>query len=120
MQVLAPLVNEALTVVPLKYAHIPSPDSGAEAQVMGTEITDLEQMMQTLSAASTDPNAVSVGDFAKAVQSLQAELKMLETEVDRLGTTVGAVYEAGDRETADIAVPHAEVSGDQEAAAIKP
>jgi hypothetical protein len=86
---------------------------------MSTEITDLEQMMQTLAAASTEPNAVSVGDFAKAVQSLQAELKMLETEVDRLGTTVGAVYKAGHDETADVAVLHAEDAGDQ-AAAIKP
>ena len=55
---------------------------------MGTEITDLQEMMQTLAAASTDPNSVTVGDFAKAVQSLQAELKMLESEVNRLGTTV--------------------------------
>lgn len=59
---------------------------------MGTEITDLEEMMQTLAAASTDPNSVTVGDFAKAVQSLQAELKMLETEVNRLGTTVGDAF----------------------------
>ena len=48
---------------------------------MGTEITDLDQMMKTLAAASQNPDAVTVGDFAKAVQSLQAELKMLETEV---------------------------------------
>ena len=59
---------------------------------MGTEITDLQQMMQTLATASTDPNSVSVGDFAKAVQSLQAELKMLETEVSRLGDSVGNVF----------------------------
>ncbi len=80
---------------------------------MGTEITDLDQMMQTLAAASTDPNAVSVGDFAKAVQSLQAELKMLETEVDRLGTTVGAVYEIGSDQATDAAVPPAADTGDQ-------
>ena len=59
---------------------------------MGTEITDLQQMMQTLATASTDPNSVSVGDFAKAVQSLQAELKMLETEVSRLGDSVDNVF----------------------------
>lgn len=59
---------------------------------MGKEITDLQQMMQTLATASTDPNAVSVGDFAKAVQSLQAELKMLETEVGRLTGTVSSAF----------------------------
>ena len=59
---------------------------------MGTEITDLEQMMQTLAEASTDPQSVSVGEFAKAVQSLQAELKMLETEVSRLGGSVDNVF----------------------------
>ena len=59
---------------------------------MGTEITDLEQMMQTLAEASTDPQSVSVGEFAKAVQSLQAELKMLETEVGRLGGSVDNVF----------------------------
>ncbi len=59
---------------------------------MGTEVTDLEQMMQTLADASTDPQSVSVGEFAKAVQSLQAELKMLETEVSRLGGSVDNVF----------------------------
>ena len=59
---------------------------------MGTDVTDFDQMMKTLSQASTDPNAVSVGDFAKAVQSLQAELKMLEAEVNRLGGTVEAAF----------------------------
>jgi outer membrane murein-binding lipoprotein Lpp len=59
------------------------------------KVTDLEQMMETLAQASKDPNAVSVGDFAKAVQSLQAELKMLESEVDRLGNTVGAAFDGG-------------------------
>ena len=59
---------------------------------MGTEVTDLEQMMQTLAEASTDPQSVSVGEFAKAVQSLQAELKMLETEVSRLGGSVDNVF----------------------------
>ena len=63
---------------------------------MGTEITDLEQMMQTLAEASTDPQSVSVGEFAKAVQSLQAELKMLETEVSRLGGSVDNVFNASD------------------------
>lgn len=86
---------------------------------MGAEITDLEQMMQTLAAASTDPDAVSVGDFAKAVQSLQAELKMLETEVDRLGSTVGAVYETQIDETAELAVPPL-VEADDHSAATKP
>jgi outer membrane murein-binding lipoprotein Lpp len=57
------------------------------------KVTDLEQMMETLAQASKDPNAVSVGDFAKAVQSLQAELKMLESEVDRLGSAVGAAFD---------------------------
>jgi len=60
---------------------------------MSTEITDLQQMMQTLATASTDPNAVSVGDFAKAVQSLQAELKMLAAEVGRLGKRVENVFD---------------------------
>ena len=59
---------------------------------MGTDVTDFDQMMKTLAQASTDPNAVSVGDFAKAVQSLQAELKMLEAEVDRLGGTVETAF----------------------------
>lgn len=83
---------------------------------MDTEITDLEQMMQTLATASTDPDAVSVGDFAKAVQSLQAELKMLEAEVDRLGSTVGAAYETQKDDAADLAVPPSIEAGDQSAA----
>ena len=62
---------------------------------MGTKVTDFEQMMKTLATASTDPNAVSVGDFAKAVQSLQAELQMLEAEVNRLGGTVDKAFHGG-------------------------
>lgn len=60
---------------------------------MATEVTDFEQMMKTLAKASSDPHAVTVGDFAKAIQSLQAELKMLETEVSRLGSTVNTAFE---------------------------
>ena len=55
---------------------------------MGTQVRDLEQMMRTLAEASNDPNSVTVGDFANAVECLQAELKMLESEVDKLGGTV--------------------------------
>lgn len=68
---------------------------------MGREITDLDHMMKTLSAASTDPNGVSVGEFAKAIQSLQAELTMLEKEVDRLGGTVGVAFGARDDDSDD-------------------
>ena len=59
---------------------------------MGIDVSDFDQMMKTLAEASSDPNAVSVGDFAKAVQSLQAELKMLEAEVSRLGSTVNTAF----------------------------
>jgi len=59
---------------------------------MSTNIVDLDHMMETLAQASKDPNGVTVGDFAKAVQSLQAELKMLESEVDRLGGAVDAAF----------------------------
>jgi hypothetical protein len=59
---------------------------------MGTQVTDLEQMMRTLAEASKDPNAVTVGDFVKAVECLQAELKMLESEVDKLGGTVSKAF----------------------------
>lgn len=84
---------------------------------MGTEITDLEEMMQTLAAASTDPNSVTVGDFAKAVQSLQAELQMLETEVSRLGATVGDAF--GDPSTPGATVTEPVEMTDQ-AATTKP
>lgn len=76
---------------------------------MTTEVNDLDQMMKTLAEASKDPNAVSVGDFAKAVQSLQAELKMLESEVSRLGSTVGSAF-GNASEQAETSPPGAEVS----------
>lgn len=84
---------------------------------MGTEITDLEEMMQTLAAASTDPNSVTVGDFAKAVQSLQAELQMLESEVSRLGATVGDAFANPTTPGATVAEP-AEIA--DQAATTKP
>ncbi len=76
---------------------------------MASKITDLDEMMKTLARVSTDPQSVSVGEFAKAVQSLQAELEMLESEVDRLGSTVGAAFEPTDTDAAssndDMALP---------------
>lgn len=92
---------------------------------MAAEITDLEQMMKTLEQASTDPKAVSVGDFAKAVQSLQAELKMLESEVSKLSGAVDTAFKgdvsesksAGDADavTATDIEPAAETSPPAEA-----
>ncbi|MBU2532577.1 MAG: hypothetical protein KKB37_07545 [Alphaproteobacteria bacterium] len=77
---------------------------------MATQTTDLDEMMKTLSAASTDPNSVSVGEFARAVQGLQAELKMLESEVERLGNAVGSAYGSLDEGTRRAKTP---VTSDQ-------
>jgi len=60
--------------------------------IMGTHTSDLEQMMRTLAAASKDPHAITVGQFAKAVECLQAELQMLESEVDKLGGTLDKAF----------------------------
>ncbi len=84
---------------------------------MSKEITDLQQMMQTLATASTDPNAVSVGDFAKAVQSLQAELKMLEAEVSRLGSSVDNVFKGAPVPAAHETSPEPAMADTQIAAA---
>jgi len=83
---------------------------------MSKEITDLQQMMQTLATASTDPSAVSVGEFAKAVQSLQAELKMLEAEVNRLGSSVDNVFKEAPVAAAHEANTEQAIAGSQVAA----
>lgn len=68
---------------------------------MSGDVVDLDQMMATLAKASDDPNGVTVGEFAKAVQSLQAELKMLEVEVGRLTGTVTSVFGEEDAPAGD-------------------
>jgi hypothetical protein len=70
---------------------------------MGTQTTDLDQMMRTLAEASKDPNAVTVGEFAKAIEYLQAELRMLESEVDKLGGTIGKAFDVEPAEEASAA-----------------
>lgn len=72
---------------------------------MAAKTTDLNELMKTLARASKDPEAVTVGEFAKAVQALQTELHMLESEVQRLTGTVGSAFGAAVSSTSDEVEP---------------
>ncbi len=62
---------------------------------MTKKSADLAELIGTLETAATKPGAVKVGDFATAVQTLQAELRMLEGEVNRLSNVVAKGFDPG-------------------------
>ena len=64
---------------------------------------DFDTMVETIRKTASDPDSVTVGAFASAVARIQAELRMIERQVDRLGETVDTAFGAQpvDRSTTD-------------------
>ncbi len=64
---------------------------------------DFDAMIETIRKTANDPDSVTVGAFANAVERMQAELRMIERQVDRLGETVDTAFGAQpvDRPTTD-------------------
>ena len=53
-------------------------------------------MIEAIRQTATDPDNVTVGAFAEAVQKIQAELKLIEGQIDRLaGSVSGALDDDG-------------------------
>ncbi len=55
-------------------------------------------MIEAIRQTATDPDNVTVGAFAEAVQKIQAELKLIEGQIDRLAGSVSGALD-DDRET---------------------
>jgi hypothetical protein len=56
-------------------------------------------MIEAIRQSAVDPNDVTVGAFAEAVQKIQAELKLIEGQIERLACSVsGALDDDGDGE----------------------
>jgi hypothetical protein len=54
-------------------------------------------MIEAIRQSATDPDNVTVGAFAEAVQKIQAELKLIEGQIDRLaGSVSGALDDDGE------------------------
>ena len=70
---------------------------------------DFDRMIETIRQTASRPDDVTVGAFADAVQRLQAELAMLEGQVERIGAAVDKAFDrsAEAQVTAPAAPAHA-------------
>jgi len=67
---------------------------------------DFDAMIETIRKTASDPDCVTVGAFATAVEKLRAELIMLESQVERIGAAVDKAFD-GD---GAVAAPPVEVA----------
>jgi hypothetical protein len=63
-------------------------------------------MIEAIQQSAADPDNVTVGAFADAIQKIHAELKLIEGQIDRLaGSISGALDDDGGETGSDDATP---------------
>ena len=64
---------------------------------MAEQCDKFDAMIEAIRQSAVDPNDVTVGAFAEAVQKIQAELKLIEGQIERLACSVSGALD-DDRE----------------------
>ena len=78
-------------------------------------------MIEAIRQTATDPDNVTVGAFAEAVQKIQAELKLIEGQIDRLaGSVSGALDDDGEAGSDETTPPTRSTDTADQSAANKP
>ena len=78
-------------------------------------------MIEAIRQTATDPDNVTVGAFAEAVQKIQAELKLIEGQIDRLaGSVSGALDDDGETGSDETTPPTRSADTADQSAANKP
>ena len=78
-------------------------------------------MIEAIRQTATDPDNVTVGAFAEAVQKIQAELKLIEGQIDRLaGSVSGALDDDSETGSDETTPPTRSTDTADQSAANKP
>ena len=78
-------------------------------------------MIEAIRQSAADPDNVTVGAFAEAIQKMQAELKLIEGQIDRLaGSVSGALDDDGEAGADETTPPTRPSDSADQSAANKP
>ena len=78
-------------------------------------------MIEAIRQTATDPDNVTVGAFAEAVQKIQAELQLIEGQIDRLaGSVSGTLDDDGETGSGETTPPTRSTDAADQSAATKP
>jgi hypothetical protein len=88
---------------------------------MAEHCDKFDAMIETVRQTANDPDTVTVGAFAEAVQKIQAELKLIEGQIDRLaGSISGALDDDGETGSDETTPPTRSTDTADQSAANKP